>query len=323
LRLSPQSFTYLPVFTEGFLFCIGGYLKLLKVLSRPIAFHRCLAELTGSVTAGLMLSQAVYWMDRTKDPDGWFWKTQDEWFDETMLSRKEQETARRRLKELAGGAVWQEQLRGVPAKLFYRVDMDALEALLVATKDAPIVQASMPESDILERPNRANKIDRIGQPLIRTETTTEITSETTQRGGEITVISQAAIMARPHPPTADAVSVVVEYFPKMPIYHQEVIDNAQINHLTLWRKCCEDWRDNRYSERNVKGLIDSYYKAESQQNKEKLNGQNQHNRRESHNERAARETFELIRQLTGAESGPDSSDPADTIFKLPPAFGGR
>lgn len=154
-------------------------MKLLKILSRPVAFHRCLAELTGSVTSGLMLSQAIYWTPRTKDSDGWFWKTQEEWFEETMLSRKEQETARRRLKELGNGSVWHEQLRGVPAKLFYRIDLDALEALLLASKDETIGQSSMPESDILDCPKRANKSDRIGHTLI-----TETTSETTQRIGE-------------------------------------------------------------------------------------------------------------------------------------------
>lgn len=271
-----------------------------------------------------MLSQALYWTPRAKDPDGWFWKTQDEWFEETMLSRKEQETARRRLKELGNGSVWHEQLRGVPAKLFYRIDLDALEALLLATKDAPIGQTSMPESDILECTNGTNKIARIGQALI-TETTTEITSETTQRGGAVAVISADAKPARPLPPVGgSAVDVALEHFPQLGIWQQELIDNAGIQHLTIWRKCCEDWRDNRYSPRNVKGLIDSYYKAETLHAKERTNGQHQHNnRRESHNERAARETFELIRQLTGAESGSDSTDPADTIFKLPPAFGGR
>ena len=33
---------------------------LLQLLDRPIAFHRCFVTLTGSVTAALMLSQALY-----------------------------------------------------------------------------------------------------------------------------------------------------------------------------------------------------------------------------------------------------------------------
>ena len=140
------------------------------------------------------------------------------------------------------------------------------------------------------------------------------------------VVTQGAPIATPPPPTggADAVSIVLEYFPAMGIWQQELIEKADINHLTIWRKCCEDWRDNRYSPRNVNGLIDSYFKAETRHSKESNNGTNGHSaKRESHNERAARESFELIRRLTGQESSPDSSDPADTVFKLPAAFGGR
>jgi hypothetical protein len=140
------------------------------------------------------------------------------------------------------------------------------------------------------------------------------------------VVTQGAPIATPPPLTgeADAVSIVLEYFPLMGIWQQELISNADINHLTIWRKCVEDWRDNRYSPRNINGMIDSYFKAESRQAKEQINGKNgTGHKRESHNERAARESFELIRRLTGQESSPDSSDPADTIFKLPAAFGGR
>ncbi len=92
---------------------------LLRLLDRPIAFHRCFVTLTGSVTAALMLSQALYWQQRTKDPDGWWYKKQGEWTDETGLSRREQENARRKLQKLS---LLHEERRGVPAKLWYRVD---------------------------------------------------------------------------------------------------------------------------------------------------------------------------------------------------------
>jgi hypothetical protein len=50
----------------------------IQILDRPIAFHRCLVRVTKSVAAALMLSQAIYWSNRTKDPDGWFWKTAED-----------------------------------------------------------------------------------------------------------------------------------------------------------------------------------------------------------------------------------------------------
>lgn len=88
-------------------------------LDRPIAFNPAFKKITGSTVAALMLSQAWYWSKRTSDEDGWFYKTQAEWEDETGLTRTEYETARRKLKDLG---VMEEDLRGVPATLYYRID---------------------------------------------------------------------------------------------------------------------------------------------------------------------------------------------------------
>lgn len=108
-------------------------MDLLDLLDRPIAFHRPLARLAGSVSAGLLLSQALYWSRRTSDKSGWFWKTQAEWEDETCLTRREQESARALLRNLehAGRPLWSEERRGVPAKMHYRLDCQVLGALLL------------------------------------------------------------------------------------------------------------------------------------------------------------------------------------------------
>lgn len=94
-----------------------------EILDRPIAYHRIFARLTGSVSTGVFLSQAYYWSLRTKDPDGWFYKIQEEWEEETCLGRKQQETARKRLIQLG---FWEERRCDVPAKLYYRLDIGKL-----------------------------------------------------------------------------------------------------------------------------------------------------------------------------------------------------
>src|SRR5436190_13062527 len=78
---------------------------------RPIAYHAALARALGSVTAGVMLSQFLYWQPRSKDGEGWFWKTQAEIYEETGLGRREQETAR---KVLLKTHILEEKRRGVP-----------------------------------------------------------------------------------------------------------------------------------------------------------------------------------------------------------------
>lgn len=104
--------------------------QLLTILDRPIAYHRAFVPLAG-VTGAVFLSQSIYWTQRTSDPDGWFYKTRDEWTEETGLTRREQEIIRKRLVKKG---VLEEELRGVPARIYYRVNTVALRALLVGTK---------------------------------------------------------------------------------------------------------------------------------------------------------------------------------------------
>ena len=111
---------------------LPSHLKAL--LGRSLTVYPVLAELTGSLAAGLLLSQALYWATRTKDADGWFYKTQDDWAEETGLTRAEQNKARMKLRGLA---FWQEQQRGVTATLHYRVDFPLLTAAL-AGQDADV-----------------------------------------------------------------------------------------------------------------------------------------------------------------------------------------
>lgn len=94
---------------------------------RPIAYHPILAKVIGSVTAALFLSQIAYWSDKGFDKDGWIYKTESEMEEETGLSRKEQETAR---KALVWSGILKEERRGIPARMWYLLDWDALTVLL-------------------------------------------------------------------------------------------------------------------------------------------------------------------------------------------------
>jgi len=163
--------------------------QLLGLLDRPIAFHRCFVEPTGSVAAALMLSQALYWQQRTKDPEGWWFKTRDEWQEETGLGRREQETARAKLRKLG---VMREDLRGVPAQLWYMVDENRLlEVLAESAQKAVPVGRNPPnwkggirptgraESAQQAGTNPPNKKGAFAPTFKGTETTTETTTEIT------------------------------------------------------------------------------------------------------------------------------------------------
>lgn len=108
-------------------------MNILPLLDRPIAFQRSFIRLDIGVTAALFLSQMTYWTNRSDD-DGWVYKTQEEWEEETGLSRYEQEGARKKLRSIG---VLLEKRKGVPARLFYKVDNNVLYQVLVdANKNA-------------------------------------------------------------------------------------------------------------------------------------------------------------------------------------------
>jgi len=139
-------------------------LKITHLLDRPIAFHRCFVTLTGSVKAAIMLSQAIYWQPRAKQEDGWWYKTAEEWQEETGLSQHEQRTARKDC-----GKYLLSELRGIPAQLFWKVDEDALYSDLIGDS----TQTSLAESAKLE-------VEEARNINMNTETTTEITTSVPQ-----------------------------------------------------------------------------------------------------------------------------------------------
>jgi hypothetical protein len=164
---------------------------------------------------------------------------------------------------------------------------------------------------------------------VPTKNTNKNTSKNTREESarEALVISQETTPARPHTPQVeDAVSIAVSFFPQMGIWQQELIANADISKLHIWRQVMQIWRDHKHSRNNIHGMIDKYNRFETQdiRDKEYQNGKNANgHKRESHNERAARETIEYIERLTGTSIRDSDAHPADTIFKLPAAFGGK
>ena len=141
-----------------------------SALRRPVAYHRAFADISGKVSAGLMLSQAWYWTPRTKKEDGWFYKTRNEWREETGMTRTEQETARKRLVKLG---LLEEKLAGMPAKLHFRVNRERLISLLV--ENPPTRRRKTCQQDGTEPANMSAE-----KPPAITESTAESKTETTK-----------------------------------------------------------------------------------------------------------------------------------------------
>jgi hypothetical protein len=102
--------------------------------SRPVSYRADFARIAGSVTAGVMLSQAIFWTGKSTvhGPDE-FEKKGSEWEDETALSEKQQQTARHIL-EKAG--LMTARRGGMHGTMIYKVNEDAIyEALTVLYAD--------------------------------------------------------------------------------------------------------------------------------------------------------------------------------------------
>jgi hypothetical protein len=100
---------------------------------RPIAFNRDFVRLGIGVKGALFLSQAMYWSKRTKDEDGWFYKTVEEWQEETGLTKEEQLTVKKNLKEKGFLSI---EVRGIPPTNYFRVEKAELIVALLSTPSA-------------------------------------------------------------------------------------------------------------------------------------------------------------------------------------------
>jgi hypothetical protein len=65
--------------------------------NRVVGYSPDLARMVGGATIGLFLSQLLFLSDKGNNPDGWIYKSEAEMGKETGLSKREQQTARRKL----------------------------------------------------------------------------------------------------------------------------------------------------------------------------------------------------------------------------------
>ncbi len=91
-------------------------------LGQPVAYYPKLAKFLGSVKAAVFICQLGYWEGKQRDDDG-IYKTMVEFQVETGLSRREQDTARKTLRDL--GYLF-ETKKGMPARIYYCINWDKI-----------------------------------------------------------------------------------------------------------------------------------------------------------------------------------------------------
>ncbi len=88
---------------------------------------RCIRKF--GLAAGVYVRQLVFWDGKGMDPEGWIYKSEDEMEAETGLRRRAQREAR---KVLTTCEVLEEKRKGVPCRLFYRVNLERMAEVLEA-----------------------------------------------------------------------------------------------------------------------------------------------------------------------------------------------
>lgn len=147
----------------------SNLIELIRLMNeKPIAFNKHYVFLGCGINGAVMLSQLVYWADKSKDPNGWIYKTGKEWTEETGLTRREQDTARKNLKEL--GFI-EEHKHGVPCKVHFKVNQENLYNALINLAQKRQSDAQISQTECTKAPNWNG-----GKRQTNTENTTEITT---------------------------------------------------------------------------------------------------------------------------------------------------
>jgi len=130
----------------------------------PIAYFPVYTEITGSVTAGVLLSQVLYWWHQMNERQ--FYKVDHEFADELSMGLYEFRGARKKLIET--GLIYTER-KGLPRKTHYTVDEDRLVAFIASVRKNPTQEEGENQHRSEEKPNTP-----------RAETTHETTAEITE-----------------------------------------------------------------------------------------------------------------------------------------------
>ena len=145
--------------------------ELLRIIGKPIAYYPQLAKPLGGVNASLLFGHFFYWNDKGRSELG-VYRTADEIEVETGLSRDEQRTARRKLRERG---VLIETEKRIEHRIYYKLDLARFDEIISqsGSGDFPIADSDIPNPEVGNSQSGSGDfpIDEVGnsQSYIRTE----------------------------------------------------------------------------------------------------------------------------------------------------------
>lgn len=137
---------------------------------KTVGFYPVIAKALGSAPAAIMVSQAFFWQYKAKfgspiviDGEQYFSKTVAEWYEETSVSESAQRLAR---SILTKHGIMVEKLAGLPASMHFRVDINALVAVINGYLSTGITVAA-------KHGNKERELTRTGSGKFRRQEATK------------------------------------------------------------------------------------------------------------------------------------------------------
>ncbi len=218
---------------------VKAMIKQFSGQANTLVIPRAFIDFTGDHLAALLLSQILYWSDRTTDPDGWFYKTADEWQAELGMSVYQVKRAATALATL-GIITKLRKVQGAP-RMHYRVDMPKFTDLFLQFLE----NQETSKSTSLKIKKLENGFSRNLKNLDFKETAKSSIHrlpETTNREGDTPALELYAQLTgtRPAKFAADMIA-------------------SQVTDIPRWERAIKDWLASGFKPANVKGMLDWYH----------------------------------------------------------------
>ena len=136
---------------------------------RPIVYHKIYAKITGSILAGLLLAQLIYWSKAMKHKE--FYKTNAELCEELGMSIDELKAAKKKIIQLGLFSI---VVRGIPPTTYYTINLEVLFSLISKNADSPTPINKWKSHQLGDGKSTSQVVEN---PPNISEMTTEITKE--------------------------------------------------------------------------------------------------------------------------------------------------
>ena len=201
---------------------MNNTLFLRELNARPIAFYPLYAKIAGGVTAGVLLSQLMYWFANAKQDK--IYKTNAEILEETTLSEAELKTAKNKVKNLGFIHI---SLEGLPARTYYQIDWGKYQDVMInfanlMSENSQTSQAKTSEPVRRIPPNLMSENSQTynRNNLLQAETTTETTTKNSVSACEKNQTSQEQ-KTKTHTPKTESKKFTKPNLEDLEAYKQE------------------------------------------------------------------------------------------------------